>query len=227
MQPLDRVKPDAVSAWGDSTYVAKRPKVAAKIAECIAAWAEIETTLGVFLAFLLHTNANAVIAMYSSVENRSSQLRMIDSAAKAQLPAHHYDVFSVLMTVSVRPAMKERDKLAHWSWGYADELVDALLITEPSDKIVGHHRAVQIDHPDPAIPASFSVIFVVTEADLTRMADRFRKARDNLLALMGSVWSQNTPQQRAECLRTLSNEPEIQAGLTRLHEGRQKNQEAQ
>jgi hypothetical protein len=115
MQPLSRVKPDAITDWGDPTSMTKRPTLAAKVARSIAQWSEIELHLGAFLGLLLHTNQDAAVAMYSGLENRSAQLRMILSAAKASVPPEHFDVLSVLFSAVIRPAMRERDKLAHWA----------------------------------------------------------------------------------------------------------------
>ena len=125
MQPLSRVRPNAATEWGNSNTISLRPKIAIKIAECIAEYSEIETALGMFLGFLLHTNPNTALAMYGSLENRAAQFKMLDAAAKADLPENHYAAISALQTVHIKPAMRARDRLAHWCWGHSDELPDA------------------------------------------------------------------------------------------------------
>jgi hypothetical protein len=137
MQPLSRVNPNATPNWGSPNTMAFRPALAAKIAQCIAHWAEIEVFLGAFLGFLLHTNEAAAVAMYSGLENRTAQLKMINAAAKACLPIDHFDVLSCFFSAILRPVMRERDKLAHWNWGYSEDLPDALLLAEPSYTLEG------------------------------------------------------------------------------------------
>lgn len=228
MQPLSRVKPNAVTHWGESNTMSSRPKIAIKVAECIAEWAEIETSLGMFLGFLLHTNANTALAIYASLENRSAQFRMLDAAAASELPSDHYDAISALHAVHIRPAMRERDRLAHWCWGYSDDLPNDLLLAQPSDKTRGGVRANEAGMGGiPTVRTDYTVIYVITEGDLTRILERLRKTKDLIMYAASSVWQQNTPRGRAERLQQLANEPAIQAALIRQREARQKNQAAQ
>jgi hypothetical protein len=227
MQPLSRVNPDAIMNWGIRNAIAERPTVGVKVAECIAEWAEIETVLGLFLAMLLHANEKAALAMYSAVENRAAQLRMITSAAKSTLRPSHFDVISVLLTATVRPCMKDRDRLAHWCWGYSAEVPDALLITEPSNKLALLLNTVTNQakgaKPPPTITVDFSKVFVLRAEDLARTLTRFVDALDGLQLAIASVWSANSQQSRDGFLQTLSSKPQIRLGLLRLAENRQKN----
>lgn len=210
--------------------MSKRPKIAIKVAECIAEWTEVETGLGMFLGFLLHTKADTAIAMHTSLENRAAQLRMLEAAAKAELPSDHYDVISMLHTVHIRPAMRDRDKLAHWCWGHSPELDDALLLRAPSEKILHGFRANELG-PYPgstaAIRTNYDEVFVIREDDLIRMSDRFTNTKKLVMHAASSVWVKNPPQARAEFLRLLATEPGVQAALNRLARDRQKTQEAQ
>ena len=226
MQPLSRVKPNAVTLWGMHDTMAKRPKLAVMIAHCITQWSEVEIHLGALLTIILHANEKAAMAMYAGVENRAAQLRLIDAAAEASLPTEHYSVISMLLTTIVRPATKERDRLAHWVWGYTDELPDALLIAEPEHTLKSLMEVLNNQHKSPGkdVPVNFDKIHVVREGDLIRTLKRFWIAKDNIRLAMGTAWELNTPTTRAELLRQLSNVPEIRAGLIRQAEARQKTQ---
>lgn len=112
--------------------------MAAKVAQCISQFSEIE-----FLGLLLHANEKGVVAMCSGVENRAAQLRLIESAAQASVPPRHFEVLSALMSTVIRPAMRERDKLAHWAWGFSRELPDALFISKPSRTLDGLMEALR------------------------------------------------------------------------------------
>jgi hypothetical protein len=179
-----------------------------------------------FLATLLHTSEQAAAAMFSSVENRAAQLRMIDGCAKAVLPSDHYDAISVLLSAEIRPCMKERDKLAHWCWGLSDELPDALLISHPTFHTRQGLMAIKAQLQDrdatPDVRGDFNEIFVVKANDLERTLLRFQSARLHLRMAGGSVWMASSEAERAEVLRQLSNTPVIRSGLARLAENRQK-----
>jgi hypothetical protein len=225
MQPLSRVRPGAMCNWGAPDNMTTHPKVAVRIAECIAECADIETMLGLLLALLLDTNAKAALAMYGSVENRAVQRRMMLAAAEANLPSSHFDLLSVTLSASVSPVMKERDKLAHWIWGHSPELPEALLLTEPDEKMSLHYAAIHRKITGaPESPFNPANIFVVKEDDLLRLASRLRKAKEHITYFMATVWKENTPQKRDEFLQKLSNEPQIREALARLHEARRKTQ---
>jgi hypothetical protein len=81
MQPLSSVKSVALVHWGELNTIAMRPQLAVKVAQCIAAWSEIEALLGLFLSFLLHATPQAALGMYAGVGNRTSQFKMLDAAA--------------------------------------------------------------------------------------------------------------------------------------------------
>jgi hypothetical protein len=227
MQPLSKVRPDAIVTWGAIDTITSRPKVAVRVAECIAEWADIETMLGLFLGLLLNSDSKAALAMYSSVENRSSQRKMIMAAGESKLDADHFDVLSAVMTASVAPVMRARDKLAHWCWANSDDLPNDLLLSEPSEKMTSHFIAIHRDQHVPAGDFDTSKVFVITEAYLKRLAEQLREAKSNVTELAATVWEVYTPAKRAEYLRQLSNRPLVREALARLREARQKNQATQ
>jgi BarA-like signal transduction histidine kinase len=230
MQLLSRVKPNCATDWGSSDVMIRRPKVAVKIAQYIAEWTETETLMGIFLALLLHAHEDAVIAIYSGVENRASQLKIIKSATQSMLPQDHFDVISVFMTTDIKPAMTYRDKLAHWCWGLSDELPDALLMRQPSDKLANLLGAVRQQSEGRRlveIPIKYDTIYVLTEPDLDRALSNLAKTHGLLLIAIGSVWQINAPELRASLLRQLADKPQIRSGLDRLAANRKKTPEAQ
>jgi hypothetical protein len=170
MQPLSRVKRVEATSWGSDSVMLKRPAIAVRVAQYIAEWSEVESLLGLFLALVLHTNARSGVAMYSALDNRSAQIRIIKAAAKAGLPAEHYDVVDVFINVFIQPAMKYRDKLAHWCWGHTDELPEALLIRQPDEKLANLLEAVTIQATRSIMRADIILdhdgIFVLRQTDL-------------------------------------------------------------
>jgi hypothetical protein len=120
--------------------------------------------------------------------------------------------------------MKERDRLAHWCWGYCDELPDDLLLQSPEEKTEMHYssvhglRTAQEIHPD--------MVFVITEKYLSQLATHTRAASSDLTGFMCSIWDRVTPKERAEFRQRLSNKPQIREALERLSASRQKTPKA-
>jgi hypothetical protein len=88
MQPLSKVRRGADVSLGVDDVMASRLKVALKIAECIAKWAEIESSLGLFLALLLNADQKAILGMYEAVESSSARLRMAIDIEREPAFAH-------------------------------------------------------------------------------------------------------------------------------------------
>jgi hypothetical protein len=229
MHPLSRLKPTATTNWGEPNAMALRPTLAAKVAHCIAHWSEIEIQLGTFLALLLHANEKAALAMYSALENRSAQLLLIEAAAEASLDAAHFNVIATILRVIIRPAMRERDKLAHWTWGYSIDLPDTLLIAEPASTLQSFMAALKLQRTGNVldVPTDFNRVYVVRPHDLDEILKRSHNAKNHLRVAMGTVWDWNPPELRASYLQELSNVPQIQEALKRQSEPHKNNPEAQ
>jgi hypothetical protein len=220
MQPLSRVRPNAHVEFGNSDATISRPKVALRIAQCVAEWADTETLLGILLATLLNTDAKSALALWAATDNRAAQIRILSAVAEQKLPENG-DLWTVIKQLYVTPAMKDRDKLVHWCWGSTADLPDDLLLMKPSEKITFHHDAFGA----PSKPQiSGEGIFVVTEADLIRMAQRFLTAKNYVLEVRSLVWDRHPPHWRAEQYQRLCNEPQIAEALIRLRTNPKNNQ---
>jgi hypothetical protein len=214
MQPLSRVRKDAHVYFGQDDTMTARPKAATKVAEYIAEWSNIETLLGIFLGFLLHSKAPTILKMFRALDNRAAQLRLLESAAKSELKPPQFDIFVVLMEQFIRPVMRTRDKFAHWCWGHAPELPDALLLMSPDEALYVHF--VFLKGSD---SVSDDKVFVVTESYLDRSLKELRKAQSYLAMLIQSldVFAVATPRVQQPLAR-LSSVPAIREGLARLRE---------
>jgi hypothetical protein len=161
--------------------------------------------LGQFLGFLLHTNETAVLAIYSSTENRTAQLKMVESAAKSTLSQDESDVVSVLLSQDIKPTVKYRDKLAHWNWGYAAELPECLILSDPNKNRLNLSLALkQTDSGIPKTKLNPDYLYVVTQKDLESALQQLQRAHDTLILAMSFVWQENSPEGRAERFHQLS-----------------------
>jgi hypothetical protein len=220
MQPLNKVNPNAITSWGVDDAMLSRPHLAAKIAQYISQWSDIETLLGLFLAILLHAHEEAALAIFHGIENRTAQFKMLTSAAQASLPPETFDAVSALLAAVIKPAMKFRDKLAHWSWGISGDLPDALVLCEPKDKLRAHLEILRIQTSTqtsrtPDVPMGNQGVYVLREKDLDAALSSLLKARDSLSTAMGACWQSNPPALRARNLAQLSSEPSIRNALAR------------
>jgi hypothetical protein len=80
----------------------QRPKLAIKIAQCIAEWAEVEPILTLYVSTLLEAEPKAALAIYSSLENRAAQLRAVGAAATEKLHPDDADLDEAVMLTTVR-----------------------------------------------------------------------------------------------------------------------------
>lgn len=179
MQPLSRVKRDADVLFGRDDVMPRRPILAARIADCISAWTEIEQLFGIFLGLVLHANARTMLSMYLALENRAAQLRLIEAVAEAELSHDQFDIFDILMEQHLRPAMKTRDKFVHWCWGYSNQLPDDLILMAPEDALPSYFELLSGKHVD----IDGDKAFVITEKYLTKIAENIRVGA-GLLALL-------------------------------------------
>ena len=119
----------------------RRPDLAINVARCIAQWAKIKFIFAL-LGLLLHTNEKAAVAMYSALENRAAQLRMLSAAAEATNSPQRCDC---RIALGYRPSRhEERDQLAHWSWGHCVDLPDALLLSDENRTLESLMQALRI-----------------------------------------------------------------------------------
>jgi hypothetical protein len=234
MNPLSRIKPGARIRRTPDT-MATQPKIAQALADCIAAYSEIELNMGLALSTLLSADVKVAMAMYVRVENRTSQGCMIRAAVEAaNISQQQRDVFNAILNQLVVPGMKERDKLAHWPWGYSPDLPDALLLFKPSGELEQSIALIHEGHePTPEISQlanlNFDHIFVVTETDLLRIVERLREA-DSCLRHLWLILHPRLPElssrMRDEMLRQLTTKPRIKEGLKRLREKRSESPDA-
>jgi hypothetical protein len=206
MQPLSRVRKNAIVRFGSDDVMTKCPAVATRIADCISAWTNIESFFGLFLGLALHSKPNTTLKMYMALENRAAQLRLIESVAQSELSKEQFDVFAILMEKYLRPVMKSRDKLAHWCWGYSPDLPNDLLLISPDEFLLYHYESIHKGRAD----MDDDIIFVITEKYLTRLRRDMRTAGGFFAMLMKAIGPIGTKvPQDATALDRLSSHPEI------------------
>lgn len=130
-QPLSKVRRSAVPLFGYHA-LGRRPQLAIRVVETVAAWAQVEVALGLTAATLLGANASTVMAMHASLNGFQPRADSLLAAARTRLPERDGDLFEATLGV-IRKAATRRHEFAHWLWGYCDELPEALLLVEPKE----------------------------------------------------------------------------------------------
>lgn len=218
MNPLLRVKPDHGGVGVGAVSLSAVPALAAKVAESIATCADIENGLGLILISLLGPSSRAPIKMYRSV-GRTAQISMIRIVAEGAIPPDEYDVLTIVLNKVVSPALKQRDKFAHWIWARVGNLPNDLLLIDP-DKFAewDHGRMNGEVRPFPLEHA-----YVVTPKFVDQQISSMKLAHKYTGRLSAILWRRNTPEKRAELLAKLAGEPLIKAPLDDLHLKRRQN----
>jgi hypothetical protein len=220
MQPLSRVRSNALAHFAQRDTMQLRPALAPKIAHCVSQFSSLEAMLGISLALMLHGDAKVMLAMYISLDNRAAQLRMLQAGAEAKLNKEQSTLMSALLSIYIKPLMKNRDKFVHWVWGYSDDLPDDLLITNSTDSMSMHMALVgDIDGEH-----DYSKVFVVKDTYFNQISDQTQIAIELYGMFIGTFWHRNDQGRRAELLQTLSDAPSIRAWLDRQNKDLEKTQ---
>lgn len=157
-QPLNRVTENPgtleINNVGTRT-LAQRPQLAIMAMECIAAWSHVESFfLDMYVAMAGGAAADTA-AVYLALEGSSAKSAAVNALAERKLSSDNLALFRAILKVS-KSGQKERDKLAHWVWGTASALPNALLLCDP--------RNMSFEPCD---------IYVYTENDFDGMRIRF------------------------------------------------------
>jgi hypothetical protein len=156
-QPLSKVAPHAdvmIHGIGVRLFIEQRPKLAPYAMEVIAGWSSVEASLVQIFMRLVGGNKADAAVMYLALDGDGPKRAVFKALAEQKFSGHKQEIFKSLMK-RVSSIGLERNKIAHWTWGYSPNLPDALLLVDPRD-----------------ISDSYDSIFVYTEADFLSLAER-------------------------------------------------------
>lgn len=137
-QPLYRVNPNAsiiIGNAGDRPLL-RHPELAALAAEAIASWANVESFMLKLFVEMFAGNEALATNIFLSLSNQSAKNDAIRAAADSffENGSDQLAVFRALLAIS-KTNEKDRNKLAHWTWGDSPNLPDALLLIDPRTTI--------------------------------------------------------------------------------------------
>lgn len=134
--PLSRIP----GSWGHielgevgTGTLSSRPALALAAMECIATWSHVENFMFDFYADLAGGVKTDAAAIYFALTGAAPKREVVATLAKRKLDPSRLELFGALTRLT-KAGQKERDRLAHWIWGTASGLPDALLLADPRDE---------------------------------------------------------------------------------------------
>jgi hypothetical protein len=203
-QPLSKVKPDAGFTVGilGARALSRRPQLAVLAAEAIGSWSEVESFMLRLFVRLLGGDAAIAGRIYLALEIQSAKNIAIVEAVNAVPDVKLQNVIRAAIAIA-KTRQKARDKLAHHTWGFSDDLPEGLLLIGPKAFVV---EGSGIDE-----------IFVYREKDfldIIEANERLSRYFQQLIWIIGS----HPVSADGQLFAQLSSQPEIAERLRRLEE---------
>lgn len=137
-QPLSRVAPNSGVMIGNAgdRPLSRHPDLAILAIEAVASWSNVEAFLLRLFVDLFGGHGSLAADVFLSLEGQSAKNAAIAAAAASALTARPDElrVLRAILAVT-KTNEKDRNKLAHWTWGESLGLSDALLLVDPRSSI--------------------------------------------------------------------------------------------
>ena len=184
--------------------IEKRPAIAERVGICIARAANCELQMFRLYLSLHRTQADVAYASFTAIGGRRNRVNVMDAVASAVLSkAADLDLYKATVSMCTA-ALNQRDKLAHWIWGYTEALPDDALLADP--KILLRNSALTITAAEEGVGRKLTDdiadnILVYTQADLDRLSEEIVNA-DVQVDLFRSYFHAENPA-RADQIREM------------------------
>lgn len=134
--------------------LAKRPTLAAWVGRIIAEWAEVELQLAQLMCEAMEASAAPFAVAFEALGSSSAQINVAQKTIRSRLDGDAEDAFLALMTM-FREAKKARDAVAHATWGWSDQVPDALFAVDPKYRV--RNAAAMMPHWKPTAHGRIAV----------------------------------------------------------------------
>lgn len=136
--PLSRVAPNAGLIIGNAgdRPLSRHPDLAVLAIEALASWSNVEAFLLRLFIDLFGGHGSLAASVFLSLEGQSAKNAAISAAAASALADRPNELRVLLAILAIaKTNEKDRNKLAHWTWGDSPKLPDALLLVDPRSTI--------------------------------------------------------------------------------------------
>ncbi len=207
-QPLSKVCPNGTYKINNMgfkpTPFSRNADLSVYALEAIATWSGVESYMLSLYIEIMGGDASLAATTFMSVDAQGPRNAMLQAAAKEVLSKEQLDLLNVLLSFA-KSCQRGRNKLAHWDWGYCDEIPDAFLLVDHKKCLSG--------------PPDRSEIFVYRKKDFEEITDRNHQVAfyfshfARLLRMDGGPGNQQHPASKSEWQR-LFQTPEIAVKLS-------------
>lgn len=202
-QPLSRVVPNASVVFGNAgdRPLARHPELAVLAIEAIASWSNVESFMLKLFVSLLGGNGSLAAEVFLALENQAAKNTAINAAASSVLRelTGELRVLKAILAIT-KTNEKERNKLAHWTWGDSPNIPDGVVLIDPRATL-GHF--------------DLSEVYVYKAQDFAQII----QANDRLCGFglrFNFILKGHVANRDGRLLAELSTEPEIQERLIRM-----------
>lgn len=237
-QPLSSLKIKRMVSIGSNTDspARHRPALALSAMNLIAEWSLLEGFINGMFAQLLGANPGPSAAIFATIRSPQGQrdaMRAVVDAALAD-QAERDIIFAMLSVYDAASGL--RNRVAHWVWGHAYDLPNAVLLANPTayadfqSRIASWSLSAREDpmkaSPPPAL--DYRQVFAYEQSDFDEASARIQRAIELVHRVTSTLMTFRLGGlEGAPGLLLLSSEPEIHAELERLNARREKQRQAQ
>jgi len=186
-----------------------RPNIARAVGVCIAAAANCELQIFRLYLSLMGEKANVALAMLETIRGRDARVKVTKKIARVViLDDVTLDVFNAAISMALS-TLSQRDKLAHWTWGYTDSLPEDGLACDPRELLEDDSlllTAYANDEPRPNVGDVCNHIVVYTEKELDQLAAELLQA-DNMIDLFRRYFHEHDATTKETILQLIQSNP--------------------
>lgn len=202
------------SGYGPAQY---RPALAVRAMEVIAEWSLLEGKVAdLFVSMAGGASPEAAI-VFSTIQGQAGQREAIRAISKFNIEEQRYrDLVEVALDIYSRSS-RLRNKLAHWVWGFAQNMEDCLLLADPKKLMVDRAK---IAH-GPVGGFSLDGVEALHEPDFKEALDRITNGIATIAQIRFFVQARkdNFPAVLRK-LEMLESQPEVSKVLRKLAKDR-------
>lgn len=142
-QPLSFVARNANVIFDPDEAFRLNPNLAAYIPKIIASWTQVEGGISDLIRVLLPTanisqtaktkGAAVTLAIFDAIDSPTIRLAALRAGASAILEGKYLLIFQAVLDCLKGPS-RDRNKLAHWDWGFTFDVPESLLLKNPKTR---------------------------------------------------------------------------------------------
>jgi hypothetical protein len=203
-----------------------RPELALAAIDVLSDWSDLETEIGALFVGLLGANTVQSAAIFATIRSQQGQRDAMAAVASKALPIEQERdvIFAVLRVYENSSGL--RNRIAHWRWGYVDELPEAITLTDPAAVAEYHARSAEkyrefsrLQSGGYMVSTDATRVWVYEKRDFEEARAKIQRATELTQKTSHCLRYEIKPTGCPSLLR-LSSEPEIRAELARLNKRR-------